>query len=391
MSVVPRIQEPIVRIAESKRILILSNDASNLYRFRGPLISELVKRGYEVVAVAPPQDGPYQARIEALGAVFRPWHIRRASRNPLPDLAAIMNLVRLLRSVRSDIFFSYTIKPVVYGLLAARLVGVPRRTAMIPGLGYAFTRGDGLARKLVTAIGWLAYRIALSQADAVVFQNDDDIQSFRAWKLLGKRTVVGRVNGSGVDIEQFSEQPLPDGPPVFLMMGRLLRDKGVYDFIDAARRVRLEMPEARFILVGAPDSNPAAIKRSEVDVWVSEGLIDYRGHVEDPRPALAQAQVFVLPSSYREGVPRASLEALATGRAVITTDSVGCREAVIDGVTGLLVPPRDPAALADAMMRLGADRALTARMGKAGRKLCEDRFEAGSVAAATIALIEARN
>lgn len=376
-------------MATGLKVLLLSNDIGNLYRFRSALIREFVSRGYQVFAAAPPQSGSYQARIEGLGAVFCPWDIRRTGRNPLPDLVAVAKLARLLRHVRPDIFFGYTIKPVIYGMLAARLVGVPWRTAMITGLGYAFMHGEKFSGKIVQSLGWLGYRAALNQANVVVFQNDDDIASFRKWGLLSRHVLVGKVNGSGVDIQQYSERPLPEGPPVFLMMARLLRDKGVYEFIDAARRVRQRLPTARFLLVGAPDSNPTAIRQSEVDGWVAEGLIDYRGHLEDPRPALAEAHVFVLPS-YREGTPRVNLEAMATGRAIITTDVVGCRETVIDGVTGLLVPSHDPAPLAEAMFRLGSDLGLAANMGKAGRCLCEERFESAAVAAATVSMLEAR-
>lgn len=371
------------------KVLLVSNDIGNLYRFRGALISEFVCRGYQVFAAAPPQSGPYQARIEALGAVFCPWDICRTGRNPLPDLLAAVRLARLTRRVRPDIFFGYTIKPVIYGMLAARLVGVPWRTAMITGLGYAFMHGEKFSGKIVQSLGWLGYRAALSQANVVVFQNEDDIGSFRKWGLLAKHVLVGKVNGSGVDIEQYSERPLPEGQPVFLMMARLLRDKGVYEFITAARQVRQRLPLARFLLVGAPDSNPTAIRQSEVDGWIAEGLIDYRGHLEDPRPALAEAHIFVLPS-YREGTPRVNLEAMAIGRAIITTDVVGCRETVVDGVTGLLVPSHDPVPLAEAMIRLGSDLALAARMGKAGRRLCEERFESAAVAAATVSMLEAR-
>jgi glycosyltransferase involved in cell wall biosynthesis len=372
------------------KVLLLSNDIGNLYRFRSALIREFVSRGYQVFAAAPPQPGPYQARIEKLGAIFCPWDIRRTGRNPLPDLVAVVKLAQLLRRIRPEIFFGYTIKPVIYGMLAARLVGVPWRTAMITGLGYAFMHGEKLGGRITQGLGWLGYRVALSQANVVLFQNDDDIASFRAWGLLGGHLRVGRVNGSGVDIEQYSEKPLLEGPPVFLMMARLLRDKGVYEFIEAARRVRRRLPSARFLLVGAPDANPTAVRQSEVDGWVAEGLIDYRGHLEDPRPALAEANIFVLPS-YREGTPRVNLEAMATGRAIITTDVVGCRETVVDGVTGLLVPARDAIALAEAMIRLGSDLALAARMGKAGRRLCEERFESAAVAAETASLLEAKD
>ena len=372
------------------RVLLLSNDVGNLYRFRSALIKEFVRRGYQVFAAAPLQAGPYQARIEELGAVFCPWEIRRTGRNPLPDLVALAKLARLLRQVRPDIFFGYTIKPVIYGMLAARLVGVPWRTAMITGLGYAFMHGETLTGKIVQGLGWLGYRTALSQANVVVFQNDDDITSFRNWGLLGRHLRVGRVNGSGVDIGQYSEQAFPPGPPVFLMMARLLRDKGVYEFVAAARTVRQRLPSARFLLVGAPDSNPTAIRQAEVDGWGAEGLIDYRGHLEDPRSALREAHIFVLPS-YREGTPRVNLEAMATGRAIITTDVVGCRETVIEGVTGLLVRSHDAGALADAMLRLGADLELAAKMGKAGRRMCEERFESTTVAAATVSIIEGRD
>lgn len=372
------------------KILFLSNDLAYLYRFRGALMRGFVERGYQVVAVAPPQNGPYRVRIEELGASFHPWNVQGAGRNPFAEMAAIIDLIRLLRKIRPDIFFGYTIKPVIYGTLAARLAGVPWRTAMITGLGYVFMHGEKLSGRLIKSIGRLGYRMALSQANVVLFQNNDDIKSFRDWGLLGKSAIVGRVNGSGVDIDYYSERPFPGGSPVFLMMARLLRDKGVYEFVDAARRVRQHLPLAKFLLVGSPDANPTAVKQSEIEGWIAEELIDYRGHLEDPRSVLEEAHILVLPS-YREGTPRVNLEAMATGRAVITTDAVGCRETVVDGVTGLLVPPRDAVSLADAMIRLGSDLALAKGMGQAGRRLCEERFECRSVAAETISLIEQRS
>jgi glycosyltransferase involved in cell wall biosynthesis len=259
---------------------------------------------------------------------------------------------------------------------------------MISGVGYAFLSGETLRRKLVSLLARLLYRGALACAHQVIFHNLDDIGLFRRLRLLSRATSVARVNGSGVDLSRFETAPFPPGPPVFLFVGRLLRDKGVNEFIEAAHLVKAAIPDSRCVIVGGVDSNPASLSLSAMQSAQVQGLIEFRGHVPDPRPDFAAAHIFVLPS-YREGLPRAALEAMASARPVISTDVPGCRETVIDGVTGLLVPPRQAAPLARAMIALGRDLTRAEAMGRAGRTLCEERFDVRDVTGNTVALIEA--
>lgn len=371
-----------------RSILFLGADAAYLYAFRAPLMRIFRRRGWRVVAVAGAADPAQAARFEALGVEFVDWPMRKAGLDPVADLAPLWRLWRILRQTRPDVLFAHTVKPVIYGLLLAWLAGTPRRTAMIPGLGYAFTDDPGLRRRLV---GWLArtgYRLALGKAHMVIFQNGDDREALRRAGVLAPDAPTGVVDGSGVDTGAFAPAPWPEGPPVFLMLARLLRDKGVHEFVEAARAVRRVHPQARFVLAGGTDANPAAVPPAQVAAWVAEGVIEAPGHVGDPRRLFADCHVFVLPSYYREGCPRVNLEAMAMGRAVVTTDWVGCRETVIDGETGLLVPPRDPAALGQALLALADDLPRARAMGEAGRRYCERRFELETVAAATAALIE---
>jgi glycosyltransferase involved in cell wall biosynthesis len=369
-----------------RTILFLGADAAYLHAFRGPLMRWFQARDYRVVAVAAALDGFDPAVFAASGVTFHAWPLKKASLDPIGDLVPLLTLWRVLRRERPDILFAHTIKPVIYGVILSALAGVERRSVMIPGLGYAFTEGTGLKRRLV---GWLArngYRTALKRAHIAIFQNPDDVEALRQSGALPAVTPTGLVNGSGVDMDHYAPGPWPDGPPRFLMVARLLRDKGVMEFIEAARHVRRSQPDARFVLVGGSDPNPAAIPQAAIDAWVAEGLIEAPGQTGDPRPYYADCHVFVLPS-YREGTPRTNLEAMAMARPIVTTDVPGCRQTVIHGENGLMVPARDGRALGEAMLSLAQDLERARLMGLAGRQLCRERFELAAVTGETGALI----
>lgn len=269
----------------------------------------------------------------------------------------------------------YTIKPVIYGTLAGWLARVPRRYALVTGLGYAFT---GSRKGMLTGFIQRLYCLALARAHKVFFQNPDDQALFRDAGILpaGKPTVV--VNGSGVDVAAFEEQALPEGPPTFLMIGRLLGDKGVREYAEAAERVRSLHPEARFGLVGWIDENPDAIAQDELDAWIANGTVEFYGRLADVRPPIAACTVYVLPS-YREGTPRTVLEAMAMGRPIITTDAPGCRETVVDGDNGFLVPVQSVDALVDAMLKFIEEPSLAQRMGRRSREVAEDNYDVHKV------------
>ena len=345
--------------------------------FRGPLLAALVGAGHQVVACAPDNDTRLVDRLKALGIRFRSINLSRNSLSLLRDAVCIASLVRLIREERPDVTLAYTAKPVIYGSLAAAASSVPAIYSIITGLGYAFTDTNLRRRLLAWVMGWL-YRWALRYNRTVFFQNRDDLELFRRRRLISSRCPVVIINGSGVDLEQFSPALIAAQPPVFLLIARLLRDKGIVEFVEAARQIKCHYPEVMFDLVGPFDSNPSNIRRAEVENWQAEGILRYHDRVDDVRPFIKAASVYVLPS-YREGMPRTILEAMAMGRAVITTDAPGCRETVITGENGFLVPVKDPKALARAMMRFILEPGLIESMGKRSRELAIQKFDVHSV------------
>lgn len=357
----------------ASKVLVLGSFAESLTRFRGPLIAELVAQGHEVVACAPAADARVRRDLEALGARYVDLAMQRTGLNPLADLALLWRMVQMLRAERPQVLFCYTIKPVIYGALAARWLGGIRVTPMITGLGYAFTAGGGRIRRLIGAVARGLYRLALRRAHCVYFQNPDDLAEFRQLGLLPASARIQQVPGSGVDLAEFAARPLPTEPS-FLLVARLVRDKGVREFVQAARVVRHRHPQVRFRIVGWIDENPSAIREEELAAWVSEGVVEFLGKLDDVRPALADCAVYVLPS-YREGTPRSVLEAMAVGRAIITTDAPGCRETVRAQYNGVLVPVADADALAAAMMQLVERPDLVAAYGKASREMAERQFD----------------
>jgi glycosyltransferase involved in cell wall biosynthesis len=363
--------------------------------FRGALAAELVSRGHRVILSTPrPEEVTEQsvvAAAKALGAevVFAPFG--RTSLDPRGELAAARHYRALFGDLRPAGVLATNPKPIFHALPAALSCGVPRRVAMVTGLGYAFTSRT-LKARVLRVVATRLYRRSMRAATTVVFQNRDDRGEFDARGLLPPTLATGLVGGSGIDLARFPERPPPDGPPTFTLVARLLGDKGVREFAEAARRVRREVPEARFRLVGWIDSNPAAIRADELAAWVASGDIEHAGRVSDVRDELAAAQVFVLPS-YREGLPKSTLEALATGRPIVTTDAPGCRETVAGatrgerisvGENGVLVRPRDAEALADACLLLARDAALRGSMGAASRRLAERAFDVRAVNATLI-------
>ena len=370
----------------SRRLLLVCNDLVYLLNFRSALIREMVAQGLAVTIAGPDPTSEQAEALRALGVDFEPWRLRKAGRNPLAEIASLSALAAIVRRTAPDIVFAYAIKPVIYALWAADWAKVPRRVAMITGLGYAFIDGPGLKRRITRLAASLAYRSAFDRASRVIFQNPDDEAHLRALGVLSRPEIAARVAGSGVDLARFARAPLPSGPPVFLMVARLLRDKGVYEYVEAARQVRARLPEARFLLAGAGDENPAAVSLSEIEAWKAEGVVEPLGHLADVRPALRACHVFVLPS-YREGLPRTALEAMAIGRPIVTTDVPGCRETVEPGVNGYLAAARDADSLARAMLQAVADPARVRAMATRSRAMAQARFEARAVARRTLALI----
>jgi glycosyltransferase involved in cell wall biosynthesis len=351
-------------------VVVLGSVPFSLINFRGPLIAELVSRGHRVFALAPEIGEEIAAKVRVS------IRLGRTSLNPFGAIATFRDLRRTLKAIGPDVVFAYTIKPIVLGAAAARAAGVARFVCLVTGVGYAFTEGREPKRLLSRMIGKRMYKRAFADAFLAAFQNPDDLGEFRRLGMLppSLRTIL--INGSGVDIAHYEDAPLPAGPS-FLMITRLLRDKGVREFARAAARLKAERPDVRISLVGVLDTSPDGISQAELDDLLLSG-IDYSGLQLDVRPSIRTHSVYVLPS-YREGTPRSVLEAMAMGRAVITTDAPGCRETVVDGVNGLLVPPKDWEALYRAMRRLVDEPHLIAPMGAESRRIAEEKYDVHKV------------
>ncbi|RDS92641.1 glycosyltransferase family 4 protein [Pseudomonas fluorescens] len=371
------------------KIVVIAGFAESLIRFRGDLLAAMQTNGHEVAAIAPEDDDSVRKRLAEKGVEYHVVPMARAGLNPFADLRYLLQLSQCLRKIKPDVVLAYTIKPVVYGLPAARLAGVKRRYALITGLGYAFTDAEAsLSRNLIKRVASGLYKFGLSFATGLFFQNPDDQKLFKDRGLSSKNLPTLVVNGSGVDTDSFPVAPLPEKPS-FLFVGRVLRDKGVVEYAEAARMLKPTYPHATFHLVGPMDSNPSGISEEMVSSWEKEGLIQYHGAVSDVKPYIAACSVFVLPS-YREGTPRSVLEAMSCARAIVTTDAPGCRETVIDGENGYLVKPRDSADLAKAMGRLAGSRELRERMGKTSRELAEQKYDVHRVNSIMISAMELR-
>lgn len=352
------------------RVLVAGGVSRSLLDFRGRLLAAMLAGGHEVHACAGEPEPRVVRNLEQLGVTFHPLRVSRAAITPLQDLAYFRDLRALLRAIRPDLFLSYTLKPVVFGSLAARSSGV-RAASMITGAGASVALDGSLRSRAIARTVQTLLRASLPTNEVVFFQNPDDQHEFVARGLVPRdRTVL--IPGSGVDLEHYAYAPPPPPPITFLLMARMIDEKGIYEYVDAAREVG-RASGARFKLLGPLETGRRAIPLSQLEAWCKEGVVEYCGAVDDVRPRLAECSVFVLPS-YREGHPRSVLEALATGRPVITTEVPGCRETIPSGSNGFLVPPRDARALAAAMRRFIDDPTLIPRMGAASRELAERRY-----------------
>lgn len=370
--------------ASRPRLLLVVNNASFFVSHRLPLGLAAIAAGYEVHVACPPSEA-----LDALaghGFVPHAVPIARGRNTPGSEIATLRALFRLYREIRPDIVHHVTVKPVLYGSLAARMAGVPAVVNAMSGLGYLYTT-TGLSAWLRRAAVETAYRFAFRQPELrVIFQNPDDRDVFVRRRLVRERDTV-LIRGSGVDPSQFVPSPEPAvGDPIILLPARMLWDKGVGEFVDAARRLMARGVRARPVLVGDVDEgNPSSVPRERIQDWVAEGVVQWWGFRRDMPEVYADTSIVCLPS-YREGVPKSLLEAAACGRAIVTSDVPGCREVVTHGLNGLLVPPRDPAALADALQALIDDPPRRARMGAAGRRRVESEFTAEFLVGQQLAL-----
>lgn len=337
-------------------------------------MGELRQRGHEVFAFAPDFDASSKAELQAIGVEPIDCPMTRAGMNPVQEFATILWIWRALRGIRPDVSLAIFLKPVAYATIAAWLAGVPNRYGLVAGLGFVFGAREraSLRLRLLRHTTVAVLRFATARISRLAFQNPDDLNEALKIRLIA-RDKANLVGATGVDLDKFGSSQPSTRIVTFILVARLLREKGIHEFVEAARRVGQTYPDAKFMILGGLDNNPSAITRSEIEHWTDEGVVEWPGHV-DVKPYLEASSVFVLPSYYREGVPRSTQEAMAVGRPVITADTPGCRETVIDGVNGFLVPPRDHEALASAMQRFLDNPELIVEMGEESRKLAERKF-----------------
>jgi glycosyltransferase involved in cell wall biosynthesis len=370
-----------------RKVLLVANTDWYLYNFRLALADTLIQRGAEVVLVSPA--GPYSAKIQAGGYRWLEWKVGRKSLSPLGELNAVLNLARLYRSEQPELVHHFTIKPVLYGSLAARLAKIYAVVNSVTGLGYIFL-STGLKGRLLRAVTLVLYHLAFAHPNLrVIFENSHDQEVFAGYRLVTNENSM-IIPGVGVDTERFQPAPEPtsmtaEEPLLVVFPARMLLDKGLGTLIDAARLLcgRINL---RIALVGQPDpGNPATVSEADLRGWQEEGLVEWWGFQDDMEEVYRQAGIVTLPS-YGEGLPTVLIEAASSGRPIVATDVQGCREVVQDGVNGLLVPPRDPQALAQALETLARDPDLRKKMGENGRRLVLDRFSGHRIHQETIAV-----
>ena len=371
-----------------KNLVIISSQAFAQVNFRGSLIKRLAAAGVCVYALAPDFNNELRQKIVALGAVPVDFSLSRAGINPFRDVRDMFKLAVLLRRLRPDVMLASYIKPVIFGTLAAWMTRVPLRISMIEGLGFVYTSAEetlSWVRRLMRIMVSILYRVALARAHRVIFLNRDDIEEFVSSRLVDESKVI-HLDGIGVDLDEWPMTDPFTKPITFLMVARLLREKGILEYVEAARQVKVLYPDVRFLLLGAQDSNPSAISHQQVQEWVKNEILEWFGHVA-VKPWLSQTSVYVLPS-YREGLPRSTQEAMAMGRAVITTNVPGCHETVVDGKNGYTVPVRDATALAGAMKRFIENPHLVTSMGLESRRLAELRFDVHKINAKMLDILK---
>lgn len=371
-----------------KRVLYVVNVDWFFVSHRLPLAISLLKKGAEVHLAC--KFTTYQDYFEELGIIPHELDLSRSGIEVLSEIKAFHSIYQTLKAIKPDLVHLVTIKPAIYGGIAARILGVEKVVVSISGLGYVFIDQSPKV-KIIRKLAVVFYRLGLSSRKVrVIFQNTTDRERFLENKIIEKSQAI-LIRGSGVDLHDLSFKAESDGVPVVMFVARLLKDKGILEFIESARIVKSGGSVARFVLVGTPDSeNPNSISLQELKIWVNSGLVEHWGHSNDISDTIAKSNLIVLPS-YREGLPKSLLEAAACGRAVITSDVPGCRDAIVPGKTGILVASKNAIALADAINHLLGDASLRRQYGTAGRELAEKCFDIKDVVAKHLALYLGEN
>lgn len=362
------------RVQQGQSVAVTGLSLGSIVHFRRLLLKALLDRGHAVTVYAPVDGSQRLEALTELGAQFRDIPLDRTGTNPFRDAGTIRALFDLWGKARPDVLLNCAVKPALYGSLAAHWRGVPQIFSLITGRSGAFSSEHGASHSLVEFAARLLCRYSLAHNRVVFFQNPDDQEFFRSTKLINGPTQTVLVNGSGVDLEFYRPTPVPEHVS-FILIARLIGEKGIREYVEAARIVRAAHPTAAFRLAGAIDRSRASISNREIESWVAGGIIEYLGRLTDVRDAISRSSVFVLPSYFPEGQPRSLLEALAMGRPIITTDWTGCRETVAPGCNGFLVPPRDVPSLADAMRHFIEHPDQIERMGRESRRRAESKYD----------------
>lgn len=366
-----------------KIVLVSQNVSPGLLIFRLDFIKYLVSQGHTVYAFALDYTAESKILVEALGATPVDYSLSKTGLNPISDIKDTLALSKKIKALQPDVVFSFFVKPSIYGTIAAKLAGVPRRIAMLEGLGYIHTpskTGFSAKKRLLQLVHGCLCMLGYAFADKVLFLNPDDPKDLARKSLLNrnKLKVLGPI---GLNLEAFPYKTINDyGPIRFIFIARLLAEKGIFEFLAAARLVKKLHPNSEFVVLGGLDpDNPAALTSFQLDEVIKEGIIIYPGHVSNVSEWIASSHVFVLPSFYREGVPRSTQEAMAIGRAIITTDVPGCRETVTNGVNGFLVPPFDVDTLAEKMCYFIDSPREIHRMGNESYRIAQERFDVNKI------------
>lgn len=360
------------------KIIIIGTVAASFYGFRAELIRTLIKNGHQVYAYTTDFEKGDLIKIKELGATPISYKLSRSGLNPFKDIYSTISLARSIKSIKPDIVFSYFSKPVIFGTLAAKLVKVPKTIGMLEGLGYVFTdqpEGIGPKTSIIKILQVVLYKISLPKLDTFILLNHDDpVDLLERYNIKIKNIEI--LGGIGLDLEKYPLTSIPEPPINFIFIARLLKEKGIFEFIEAAKHVKKRYPSTKFTVLGAIDSeNPGALKQFELEELIDLNLIDYPGHVDNIQYWIANSHVFVLPS-YREGLPRSTQEAMAMGRPVITTDVPGCRETVVNGLNGFIVDKWSSEAIAEKMIFFIKNIEQIEKMGLESYKIAQEKFDA---------------
>ena len=365
---------------DMKKILLIANSSFTIFNFRSELIAELKKRGYEIHIACPQMPSNENQKntteyIEEMNIHYHKLDIDRSNLNPISNIFLILKIMKIIKKISPKFVLTYTIKANIYGLLASAFFNKIKVFPNITGLGYIYINNDFFT-KIIRSVVNFQYKIALKHSQTVFFQNYDDLNIFKANNLLNGITTK-KINGSGVNLKKFSTSKIEKDKLSFIFVGRLLKDKGIYEYIDAARIIKKKYPSAKFRVLGELDNNPSSLNADELNLLLDEKIIEYISD-GDVYKWLDRSEVFVLPS-YREGTPKSTLEALSMGLPVITTDVPGCRETIEDEVNGYLIKDKDEKALAEAIEKFIKNRDLIYSMGLKSRELAESKFDVNKV------------